>query len=81
MPTVANTSKYTCYLIYFSVLIIITLLIIMEMGLSYVNEKGCYREYTLSSGILSNVYQNLYNPIQSQCQQVVWLLCEVYFLY
>lgn len=71
MPTVANSPKYTCYLIYFSVLIIITLLIIMEMGLSYVNEKGCYRAYTLSSGILSNVYQNLYNPIQSQCQQVV----------
>jgi hypothetical protein len=71
MPTVTNSPKYTCYLIYFSVLTIITLLIIMEAGLSYVNEKGCYRSYTFNSGILSEVYQNLYNPIQAQCQQVV----------
>jgi len=37
MATVANSPKYTCYLIYFSILILITLLIIMETGLSYVS--------------------------------------------
>ncbi len=70
MTAIANSPKYTCYLIYFSVLILITLLVIMETGLSYTSEKGCYRVYTNNSGTLTNVYQNLYEPIQTTCQKL-----------
>ena len=73
---IINSPKYTCYLVYFSVLILIALLIIMETGLSYVSDKGCYRIYASQSGTLTSPYINLYDPLQASCQKVVWYLCD-----
>ncbi len=41
----ATSPKYLCLLIYFTLLVLITVHIVMEAGLSYTDTKGCYRRY------------------------------------
>lgn len=62
--------KYQCYLLYFAILTFITILMILEMGLSYVSSTGCYRVYANSSGNMITVYKSFYDNLQSQCQSL-----------
>lgn len=60
--------KYACYLMYFAILTFIAIIMIVEMGLSYVSKTGCYRSYAGSSGLMISVYKSLYDGLQAQCQ-------------
>lgn len=60
-----KSPKYCLHFIFFAILIIVSVHFIMEAGLSYVNDKYCYRTYMKSSGSLINEYKNIYDPLQS----------------
>jgi hypothetical protein len=66
----AKSPKYFFYLIYFSILILVSVHFMMNFGLSYVNVNGCYRSYTSQSGQLSNGVKTYYDALQANCQSL-----------
>ena len=63
-----RSAKHWFYLIYFWILGIVALHFILNFGLTFSNDDGCYRAYTSSSGTLSPTVQAYFNPLQAQCQ-------------
>lgn len=63
-----KSPKQWFYLIYFWVLGIIAVHFILNLGLSFTNDSGCYRAYTASSGTLSDPVKKYYDSYQAQCQ-------------
>ena len=63
-----KSPKYCIQFIYFAVLILISVHLVMQAGLSYVNKNGCQRAYLASSGNLTGVYQSMYNELGENCQ-------------
>lgn len=66
-----QSPKYCIQFIYFAVLTIIAVHMVMETGLSYVNQDYCYRFYLDTSGNLTGPYKSMYDAIQPTCQKVV----------
>ena len=60
-----RSPKSWFYLIYFSILGVIALHFILNLGLSFTNSEGCYRSYTASSGPLSATVMAYFNPLQN----------------
>ena len=66
-----RSPKQWFYLIYFWVLGLIALHFILNLGLSFASNQGCYRFYTGSSGNLTTVVTSYFDPLQVQCQVLV----------
>lgn len=49
----AKSPRYFFYLIYFTILIIVAVHFILNLGLSFTDSDGCYRQYMPSSGNLT----------------------------
>jgi hypothetical protein len=64
----AKSPKYVFYLIYFSVLVIVAVHFILNLGLSYTDSNGCYRAYTPAAGNLTQGTKSFFDPLQAQCQ-------------
>jgi len=67
-----RSPKQWFYLIYFWILGLVALHFILNLGLSFTDLNGCYRTYTSTSGTLLSSVSNYFDPLQSQCQNLVW---------
>ena len=63
-----KSPKQWFYVAYFWVLGIIALHFILNLGLSFANDSGCYRAYTAASGTLSPEVKAYYDNYQARCQ-------------
>jgi hypothetical protein len=64
----AKSPKYIFYLIYFSLLVVVAVHFILNLGLSYTDANACYRAYTPSAGNLTKTTKAFFDPLQSKCQ-------------
>ena len=62
-----RSPKYFIQFLYFAVLTIVTVHIVMECGLSYVNRNGCYRVHLKDSGNITGEYKSMYDAYQLDC--------------
>ena len=65
-----QSPKYLLHFVYFALLTIIATHLILEAGLSYVNESYCERIYLKDSGNLTGEYSFMYKSLQTNCQKV-----------
>ena len=63
-----KSPKQWFYVAYFWVLGIIAVHFILNLGLSFANDSGCYRAYTAASGTLSPEVKAYYDNYQARCQ-------------
>ncbi len=64
----AKSPRYFFYLIYFSLLAVVAVHFILNLGLSYTDSNGCYRQYTPATGNLTQTTKAFFDPLQTKCQ-------------
>ena len=62
-----KSTKFIFYFAYFAVLVLITIHFILDLGLSYTDENGCYRSYMSRSANLTTNAKIYFDALQSQC--------------
>ena len=65
-----KSPKFIFYFLYFAALTLITIHFILNLGLSYTDENGCYRAYMSSAANLTTIAKTYFDSLQNQCQKL-----------